>query len=71
MEAFSREFFMITFGVMSTLIGVIWHDLNEKVRKNSRRLDALPLHTLDKDITIIQQELVYIRKSLEEIKWQR
>lgn len=64
MDYISPQFFLFTLGVTFTFGGLLWRDLNDKVKGLQKEQSACPFPNMKTDIALIKQDIQWIKQNL-------
>ena len=66
METISPQFFLFTLGITFTLGGLLWKDLNAKVKTLQDEQNACPFPNMKTDIALIKKDIQWIKQNLKK-----
>jgi len=64
MEQQTIFFFPYLAGALGVALGIVWRDLNEKIRKLEKNICDVPTGSIQSDIATIKNDIYLIKKSL-------
>ena len=65
-EANAPFFLPYVVGFFGVLVGIVWNDLNVKIKDLQDTEKGCPIHTVTKDIAAIKNDIQWIKSTLEK-----
>ena len=69
-QEISIQIFMFLLGIILILSGYIWKTLSNRIKCLETIQAGRPCHLIAKDIEIIKTNIEWIKKTIDENKWQ-
>lgn len=53
-------------GFTGVLVGIVWNNLNDKIKNLSENEKACPIHTVKTDLATMKNDIAWIKREMEK-----